>query len=277
MPRRIARLADIADAFLMHDRDIYSRYDDSVLRVTPDVGTEYFRRARGFAPFPLSATVRERHGHPRVRSRAEEHLLPAHRRARVRLPAHRRHGERRDARLLRAHDRALRAPLPRACPRSSPTTCTPSTSRQSTPSRSGCPRSASSTITRTSSSVAAEHGVRDRVLGVALDGTGYGTDGTIWGGEWLSADWSGFERVAHLRQLPLPGGAAAIRRPARMALGALAECGLLDHPGAAPLRSRLVGDEETHPPRHDRPRSELPAHLVDGTPVRCRRRACRCP
>jgi hydrogenase maturation protein HypF len=94
-------------------------------------------------------------------------------------------------------------------------------------------------------SVTAEHGVRDRVLGVALDGTGYGSDGTIWGGEWLAADWAVSERVGHLRQLPLPGGAAAIRRPARMALGALAECGLLDHPGARPLRSRLADGEES--------------------------------
>jgi hydrogenase maturation protein HypF len=93
-------------------------------------------------------------------------------------------------------------------------------------------------------SVTAEHGVSERVIGVALDGTGYGEDGCIWGGEVLLADWETCERFAHLAYVPMPGGAAAIRRPARMAIGTLSALALLDHPGARPLRERLAEGEE---------------------------------
>ena len=67
----------------------------------------------------------------------------------------------------------------------------------------------------------AEHGMSDPVIGLALDGTGYGPDGAIWGGEVLVADLRGYERVGQLAYLPLPGGAAAIRRPYRIAWGYL--------------------------------------------------------
>ena len=69
----------------------------------------------------------------------------------------------------------------------------------------------------------AENGLRGKVIGVALDGTGYGTDGQIWGGEFLVADYGGFERRAHLRYVPLAGGDAAVRQPWRPALAYLAE------------------------------------------------------
>jgi hydrogenase maturation protein HypF len=69
----------------------------------------------------------------------------------------------------------------------------------------------------------AENGVEGRVIGLVLDGTGYGADGNIWGGEALYADGVGFERAAHFGYVPMPGGAAAIREPWRMAVSYLAQ------------------------------------------------------
>lgn len=82
-----------------------------------------------------------------------------------------------------------------------------------------------------------------RVLGIAFDGTGAGTDGTIWGGEFLVADLADFERAAHLRTWALPGGAASVRDARRNAFALLSELGLLEHPGAAGLLGTL--DEQT--------------------------------
>jgi hydrogenase maturation protein HypF len=72
-------------------------------------------------------------------------------------------------------------------------------------------------------SVAMEHGLDPPFLGVAWDGTGYGIDGTIWGGEFFAVRQSGIERIAHLRTFPLPGGEIAVREPVRAALGLLWE------------------------------------------------------
>ncbi|MEE8722104.1 MAG: carbamoyltransferase HypF [Eggerthellaceae bacterium] len=81
-------------------------------------------------------------------------------------------------------------------------------------------------------SVLGEQGLFGPVCGIAFDGTGYGMDGTIWGGEVLLANRQDFERFANFSYVPMPGGAAAIAHPLRMAYGALWEFDLLDHPGA---------------------------------------------
>ena len=80
----------------------------------------------------------------------------------------------------------------------------------------------------------AENQIDGRVIGISLDGVGYGSDGQIWGGEVLLADYRGFERAAHLAYVPMPGGAAAIREPWRMAVGYLAA-----HYGAGLLHMNL--------------------------------------
>ena len=83
----------------------------------------------------------------------------------------------------------------------------------------------------------AEHGHTGKVLGIAFDGLGYGTDATMWGGEFLIADFNGFERVAHLQPVPMPGGVAAVREPWRMALAWAAQA--LGADGAARLGAGL--------------------------------------
>lgn len=82
-----------------------------------------------------------------------------------------------------------------------------------------------------------------RVLGIAFDGTGAGTDGTIWGGEFLIARLADFERVAHLRAWALPGGAASVHDARRNAFALLSELDLLEHPGSVGLLDSL--DEQT--------------------------------
>jgi hydrogenase maturation protein HypF len=107
--------------------------------------------------------------------------------------------------------------------------------------------------------VMAERGLdgREPVIGFSFDGTGYGTDGAIWGGEVLIADYRRYERVAHLRYTPLPGGDAAVKRPYRVALAQLHAAGVdSSPPGRNGLQQR--------------------AHQQHGASVRCGDRAGRC-
>jgi len=93
----------------------------------------------------------------------------------------------------------------------------------------------------------AEHGLAGKVIGLAFDGTGYGTDGAIWGGEVLICDYTAFERRYHLRYVPLAGGDAAVREPWRVALAYLRDCGLqaADAPALAAVPERRCTAVET--------------------------------
>jgi hydrogenase maturation protein HypF len=84
-----------------------------------------------------------------------------------------------------------------------------------------------------------EHGLTDPVIGVAFDGTGYGTDGAIWGGEFLIGDYRQFRRVAHLRYVGMPGGDRAVREPWRMAVAHLRDAGV----EREPFQERLPSGE----------------------------------
>ena len=120
----------------------------------------------------------------------------------------------------------------------------------------------------------AEHGHTGTVLGIAFDGLGYGTDGAMWGGEFLVADFNGFERAAHLQPVPLPGGAAAVREPWRMALAWTARAAGTET--AARLGAVLDPRWTQSPPSGCRWRRETPPpHHQRRQAVRCRRRPGR--
>jgi hydrogenase maturation protein HypF len=88
--------------------------------------------------------------------------------------------------------------------------------------------------------VMAEHGLDGRAIGVIFDGTGYGTDGAIWGGEILCGGFDGFDRLMHLKYVPLAGGDASIKRPLRMALAHLWSAGLECDLGLSPVELRIL-------------------------------------
>jgi hydrogenase maturation protein HypF len=239
----LERLAGIADAFLLNDRGIHSRYDDSVTRV---VGTEVemVRRARGYAPFPLTLPFR-----------SEAHILGAGSEQKSTFTllkdtyafVSQHIGDLENAETLAAYEEtlALYERLFRITPQVVAYDLHPEYLSTKFAKALPLPKVGVQHHHAHIVGVTAEHDVRHPVVGVAFDGTGYGTDGHIWGGEFLIADWRDSTRFAHLREVPMPGGAAAVRRPARMALGLLVgiDAALLDHPGAQPMLSRMPEDE----------------------------------
>jgi hydrogenase maturation factor HypF (carbamoyltransferase family) len=115
----------------------------------------------------------------------------------------------------------------------------------------------------------AEHGLDAgaTVIGIAFDGTGYGTDGAIWGGEVLLAGYKSFHRHAHLRYVPLPGGDAAVERPYRMALAHLAGAGVPWDPALPPVAACTPAERNVlrHQLEHG---AELRADVEHGPPLR---------
>ncbi len=216
----LARLAGVADGFLLHDREIVARYDDSVVRPT-DVGPVFLRRARGYAPLPLALPV----PCPRPVLAVGPHLKNTFTLA---------HGERAwvsqhigDLENLEtlAH---FRAALDRfqtlfsVTPEAVVHDLHPGYFSTRVAREMGLPVLPPVQHHHAhAAAVLAEHGRTDEALALAFDGVGYGTDQTVWGGEVLRADLTGFTRVGHLRAAPLPGGDLAARQPWRAALGYL--------------------------------------------------------
>ncbi len=214
------RLRDIADAFLVHDREIVARYDDSVVRVVEDTPV-FLRRARGYAPLPLElplAAVR-----PLVA--VGPHLKNTFTLAQGRTAWVSQHiGDLDDLETLEYFRRTLAEyrRLFGVDPDIAVRDAHPGYLSTRVADELGLEHVISVQHHHAHiAAVAAEHGRTDRVVGVAYDGTGYGDDGTVWGAEVLVANLAGYERVGHLTAAPLPGGDLAIRRPWRAALGYL--------------------------------------------------------
>ncbi len=239
------RLSSIADAILSNDRRIVSRYDDSVVRAVDGV-TIPVRRARGYAPNPLRlpASLATEEFSVIAAGPEQKATFTLTRGPHAFVSQH--IGDLENAETLDSWNstRELYSNLFRIAPDLVAHDLHPEYLSTKWALASGLPALGVQHHHAHIAAIAAEHGIAEPILGIAFDGTGFGSDGRIWGGEVLLADWTGFTRLAHLRYLPLPGGAAAVRRPARTALGMLVELGLLEHPGASALRSRLAPGEE---------------------------------
>jgi hydrogenase maturation protein HypF len=213
-----ARLADIADAFLLHDRDIVARYDDSVVRLVED-RLVFLRRSRGFAPMPLRLPVPAAEPLLAVGPHLKNTFTLASG-AEAYVSQH--VGDLENLETLTHYQDALARyqDLFRCAPRRVVRDLHPGYMSTRIAEESGLPELPP--VQHHHAHVAAvlgEHGVADRALGLAFDGTGYGADGHVWGCELLDADLLDYERLAHLRYAPLPGGDLAARTPWRALLG----------------------------------------------------------
>lgn len=213
------RLAGVSDWFLLHNRDIYMRADDSVVR-TFESRERVVRRARGYVPLPIDL------------GRPVEELLACGGELKNSLCLTKNHwailsqhiGDLENYETLVFYEETLTnlKKLFRITPRAVAYDLHPG--YMSTGFAQQLSLEHKIPVQHHHAHIAscmAEHHLSGKVIGVAFDGTGYGLDGNIWGGEFLIADYKAFERRAHLRYLPLPGGDAAVRQPWRMALSYL--------------------------------------------------------
>ena len=215
----VRRLHRLADCFLVHNRDILLRCDDSVIRVSGGRSRQ-LRRSRGFVPVPVFL----REDVPSVLAVGGElkNTICLTKGRHAFLSQH--IGDLENAESYSFFEEAIEH-LQRILeikPLAIAYDLHPNYfSTRWALAQSGLPQIGVQHHHAHIASCMAENHLEGRVIGIALDGTGYGTDGRIWGGEVLLADYSDFERAAHLAYVPLPGGEAAIREPWRMAVSYL--------------------------------------------------------
>ena len=215
------RLCTIADAMLTHNRDIHMRCDDSVTRVVAG-GQQFFRRSRGYVPEPLSLAFEL----PVPVLACGSHLKNTFCLGKERQAFVGHHiGDLENLETLTSFREGIEHfqrlfdmyPAMIAYDLHPEYLATKYALESDIPRKVGVQHHHAHIA-----SVMAEHGLTGPVIGVAADGTGYGTDGAVWGGEVMVADFTGFERLAHLAYMPLPGGEQAIRQPWRVAAAYLA-------------------------------------------------------
>jgi hydrogenase maturation protein HypF len=242
-----ARLSAVADGFLRHDRPIRARYDDSVVR-TVGGNRLMVRRARGYAPGPLPLPVPA--DRPVLAVGAQlKHTFTVARGDRALVGPH--GGSLDNADALAAFHATLGqlCRLHRFTPELVAHDLHPGylSTRHAVDTAPESRRVAVQHHHAHVVSCAAEHGVEAPFIGVAYDGLGLGADGTLWGGEVLLASYTGYRRLGRFGRAPLPGGEAAVRRPARMALGYLfgGEFPVPPGPTAGFLERINAGERET--------------------------------
>jgi len=212
----LGRLPELADAFLLHDRPIFTRADDSVVRVFSGQ-TLFIRRARGYVPVSLPLEGRGPHvlacgadiKNTLALTGPDFALVSQHLGDMETLETHRFFEETLDnlKHVYRLHPEVIVHDLHPGY-----------FSTRWALGQADVPKVALQHHYAHIGSVMAAHGLREPVIGVALDGSGFGPDGTVWGGEFLLADIAGYERVARFKPVRLPGGEAAVRNPWMMAL-----------------------------------------------------------
>lgn len=263
-----AKLAGVADAFLGNDRAILTRFDDSVVRViragSAGYAVQFIRRARGYAPLPLELSLpgsaaeaddaetdgveadesvvfatgpEQKNTFTLLRAKSSsgsacEDATDAHTTCEAFVSQHvgdMENAETYDA-WLAAKSRYQK--LFELEPTMVARDMHPEYLTSKWAHEQALPTHAVQHHHAHVASAMAENGLDGAVCGIAFDGTGYGVDGAIWGGEVLLANLQAFERFANFAYVPMPGGAAAIKHPMRMAYGVLWAYDLLDHPGA---------------------------------------------
>lgn len=223
------RLTQLADGFLLHDRPIHTRIDDSVVSVIDSI-THIQRRARGYAPLPVQIPTT---AIPTLACGTELKNTFCLVRDRYAFVSH--HiGDLENQETLTAYEDAVRhyEKIFRVKPQLLAADMHP----DYLASRYARQRAAEENLPLLEVqhhhahivSCMADNGLMqiEPVIGLAFDGTGYGTDAAIWGGEVLLTNWEKFERPFHLEYMHLPGGEASVRKPARMALSLILQAGI---------------------------------------------------
>jgi hydrogenase maturation protein HypF len=213
------RLQSAADWFVFHNRDIYMRTDDSVVR-TLEGRERVLRRSRGYVPHPVDLGMPVTEVLACGAELKNTFCLTKHHYAI--LSQHIGDLENYETLVFFEETLANLKKLFRVEPRAVAYDLHPNYISSRFAQR--LPTERKIAVQHHHAHIAscmAENHLRGKVIGVAFDGTGYGTDGKIWGGEFLVADFASFERRAHFRYVPMAGGDAAIRQPWRMALSYL--------------------------------------------------------